>query len=76
MSNPSTLLGALLIGFVASAFAPPPVEDSAQTSAARMAAVVKCIKVAQTQYPDDSDAQHIGRYQAYQECMSNAGQAP
>jgi hypothetical protein len=69
-------MAALLIGFVAAGFAPPPAEDSTQISAARVDAIVKCIKVAQTRYPDDGAAQHTGRYLAYEECMTDAGQRP
>jgi hypothetical protein len=63
---------ALLIGLAVAGFAPPPAEDSP----VRIAAIVKCTKVAVTQYPDDGDAQHRARYLAYKECMAEAGEAP
>jgi hypothetical protein len=73
MRSQNKSLAALLIGFAAAGFAPPPAEDISST---RIAAIVKCTKVAVTQYPDDGHAQHRARYLAYKECMAEVGEAP
>jgi hypothetical protein len=63
----------LLAGFASAAIAPPPPED---ISPVRIAAIVKCIKVAHARYPDDNDAQQRSLYLAYKECMTGAGEIP
>jgi len=73
MTNQSKSLAALLVGFAAAGFAPPPPPD---VSPARMAAIATCTKVAYMRFPDDDDAQRRGRYLAYKECMTEAGEAP
>jgi hypothetical protein len=76
VNNPSIVLAALLAGFATGGFAPPPADDGAQISPARVDAIIKCIKVAQTRHPDDGVAEHQGRYLAYEQCMTDAGQKP
>jgi hypothetical protein len=49
---------------------------AAQDSAARDAAISKCVKQAQTQYPDDSITNQSARTAAYKACMASAGQNP
>jgi hypothetical protein len=66
-------IAALLVGLAVAGFAPPPADDIGPT---RIAAIVKCTKVAQTRYPDDDEAQQRGRYLAYKQCMTDAGEAP
>jgi len=49
---------------------------AAQDSAARDAAIAKCVKEAQTAYPDDGDDQGRNRTALYKACMTSAGFNP
>ena len=62
------LLGLSVAGFSSLA--------TAQDSAARDTAISKCVKQAQTQYPDDSITNQSARTAAYKSCMAAAGQNP
>lgn len=62
------VVGGALVGFVSQSFA--------QVSPQRRAAIIKCTKVAHMAYPDDDPTAHDGRYQAYEACMTQAGQLP
>ena len=73
MRNRSKSIAVLIIGCAVAGFAPPPPED---VSSVRIAAIVKCIEVAHTQYPNADDAQQRGRYLAYKKCMTDAGETP
>jgi hypothetical protein len=73
MRNRSKSIAMLIIGCAVAGFAPPPPED---VSPVRIAAIVKCTKVAYTRYPDDDDTQRKGRYLAYKECMAESGETP
>ncbi len=65
---------ALLAGLVVANFGAQAV---AQDSAARDAAIHKCIVEAQTRFPDASNpANQAGRLATYKGCMQTAGQAP
>jgi hypothetical protein len=76
MSNPIHVAASLLVGFVVAGFAPPSAYNPGQISDARMAAIVKCTKVAYTRFPGETYEQHRGRYLAYEECMAEAGEDP
>jgi hypothetical protein len=76
MSNPIHVAASLLVGFVVAGFAPPSANNPGQISDARVAAIVKCTKVAYTRFPGDTSEQHRGRYLAYEECMAGAGEDP
>jgi hypothetical protein len=45
-------------------------------SAKRVAAIEKCSAAAMVRYPDPDPRWHHGRYLAYEECMTDAGEAP
>jgi hypothetical protein len=62
-----------VVGLSAAAFAS---HASAQDSPARDAAISKCVKQAQTQYPDDSITNQSSRTAAYKACMAAAGMNP
>lgn len=64
----TVVVGALLATFATQSFA--------QVSSARRAAIIKCTKVAHMAYPDEDPDAHRGRYQAYEACMTEAGQLP
>jgi hypothetical protein len=64
---------ALLAGLSVAAFSSLAV---AQDSATRDAAISKCVKQAQTQYPDDSITNQSARTAAYKACMAATGQNP
>jgi hypothetical protein len=48
----------------------------AQDTAARDAAISKCVKQAQTQYPDDTTSNQTSRSDVYKACMFSAGFNP
>jgi hypothetical protein len=73
MSNSVRFFIALLFGLSVAGLASM---SSAQDNAARDAAIARCIKQAQTQYPgDDADTQR-GRTAVYKACMTTAGFQP
>jgi hypothetical protein len=73
MNNSFRLFTALLLGLSVTGLASI---SLAQDNAARDAAIAKCIKQAQTQYPgDDVDTQR-GRTSVYKACMTTAGFQP
>jgi hypothetical protein len=76
MSKTTHVAASLLVGFVVAGFAPPSAYNPGQISDARMAAIVKCIKVAYTRFPGDTYEQHRERYLAYGACMAEAGEDP
>ena len=49
---------------------------AAQDSPARDAAIARCVKQAQTTYPDDGDDQGRNRTALYKSCMTAAGFNP
>lgn len=73
MNRANRLLIALALGLSATAFAS---QVSAQDSAARDAAIAKCVKEAQTAYPLDGDDQGRNRTALYKACMTAAGFNP
>lgn len=73
MSTANKLLVVFAVGLSAAAFAS---QVSAQDSKARDAAISKCVKQAQTQYPDDSISNQQSRSDVYKACMATAGFAP
>ena len=77
MKNLNRSTVALLLAFAAAGFVTPvSAQGVTRISPERIAAIVKCTKVAHMRYPDDDAAQHRGRYLAWEECMVDAGQAP
>ncbi len=66
-------IAALVMGVSVTAFA---TQSFAQVSSLRRAAIVKCTKQAHMAYPDDDPTAHDGRYQAYEACMTTAGELP
>ena len=64
---------ALLVGLLAAASTSL---ASAQESPARDAVMAKCIKQAQSQYPDDTTDNQNSRTALYKVCMTAAGQRP
>jgi hypothetical protein len=73
MDKANRLLIALAFGLSVAAFASP---VSAQDSAARDAAIAKCVKLAQSTYPEDGDEQGRNRTMLYKSCMTQAGFNP
>ena len=73
MSTANRLLVVFAVGLSAAAFAS---QVAAQDSKTRDAAISKCVKQAQTQYPDDSIANQQSRSDVYKACMATAGFAP
>ena len=73
MSTANRLLVVLVVALSAAAFAS---QASAQDSKARDAAISKCVKQAQTQYPDNSISNQQSRSDVYKACMATAGFAP
>ena len=73
MITANKLLVALAVGISAAAFAS---QVSAQDSKARDAAISKCVKQAQTQYPDDTTSNQTSRSDEYKACMATAGFNP
>jgi hypothetical protein len=65
-------LSALIVVGALAAFA---TQSFAQVSP-RRAAIITCTKVAHMAYSDDDPTAHDGRYQAYEACMTEAGQRP
>ena len=61
---------ALLVGLSVAAFTS---SAMAQDSSARDAAISKCVKQAQTQYPDDTTSNQTSRSDVYKACMFSAG---
>ena len=66
-------IAALIVSVSLAAFA---TQSFAQISPQRRAAIVNCTKQAHMAYPDDDPTAHDGRYQAYEACMTTAGQLP
>ena len=73
MGNASRWLIALSAALSIAAFSAPAV---AQDSPARDAAIARCVKQAQTMYPDDGDEQGRNRTMLYKSCMTAAGFNP
>jgi hypothetical protein len=73
MSTANRLLVAFAVALSAAAFAS---QASAQDSKARDAAISKCVKQAQTQYPDDTTSNQTSRSDVYKACMATAGFNP
>jgi hypothetical protein len=73
MRNANKWLIASLAAFSVAAFSSPVV---AQDSPARDAAIARCVKQAQTTYPDDGDDQGRNRTMLYKSCMTAAGFNP
>jgi hypothetical protein len=73
MGSANRLLAAFVVGLSAAAFSS---QVSAQDSAARDAAISKCVKQAQTQYPDDTTSNQTSRTDVYKACMFSAGFNP
>ena len=73
MGGANKLLIASLAALSVAAFSS---QAAAQDSAARDAAIARCIKQAQTAYPDDGDDQGRNRTALYKACMTNAGFNP
>jgi hypothetical protein len=71
----SILLCALGSAFIATAIMTPDAAV-AQDSAARDAAIGRCIRQAHTQYPDDNDDAGRNRTAVYKACMASAGFNP
>jgi hypothetical protein len=69
----NTYLVATLAGISVAAFAS---SVAAQDSAARDAAIAKCVKQAQTAFPLDGDDQGRNRTALYKSCMTAAGFNP
>ena len=68
-----TSILALLVGLSAITFAQ---QTAAQDTAQRDAAISRCVREANTQYPTDDDNAGRGRTAAYKACMTRAGFAP
>jgi hypothetical protein len=66
-------IASVIVGVSLAAFA---TQSFAQVSPQRRAAIIKCTKQAHMAYPDDDPTAHDGRYQAYEACMTTAGQLP
>ena len=73
MSTANKLLVVFALALSAAAFAS---QVSAQDSKARDAAISKCVKQAQTQYPDDTTSNQTSRSDVYKACMATAGYNP
>ncbi|MGA8494458.1 MAG: hypothetical protein WB764_03185 [Xanthobacteraceae bacterium] len=73
MSTANRVLVVFAVALSAAAFAS---QVSAQDSKARDAAISKCVKQAQTQYPDDTTSNQTSRSDVYKACMATAGFAP
>ena len=73
MSTANKLLVVFAVALSAAAFAS---QVSAQDSKARDAAISKCVKQAQTQYPDDTTSNQTSRSDVYKACMFSAGFNP
>jgi hypothetical protein len=72
MSNANRLFFALALGVSAAAFAS---QATAQQSAARDAAIHKCINQAHREFPG-GETQDMQRSDAYKACMASAGFQP
>jgi hypothetical protein len=64
---------AFMVGLSVAAFTS---SAMAQDSSARDAAISKCAKQAQTQYPDDTTSNQTSRSDVYKACMFSAGFNP
>ena len=73
MRTAKRLLVVLGVALSSAAFAS---QVSAQDSSARDAAISKCVKQAQTQYPDDTTSNQTSRSDVYKACMFSAGFRP
>ena len=73
MGNANRWLIALSAALSVAAFSTQAV---AQDSPARDAAIARCVKQAQTMYPDDGDEQGRNRTMLYKSCMTAAGFNP
>ena len=76
MSNANTLVFALALGLSAAAFAwQAMAQQTAQQSAARDAAIHRCINQAHREFPG-GESQDMQRSDAYKACMVAAGFQP
>jgi len=66
----NTTVAAIFVALSAAAFAS---QALAQDSAERDAAIAKCAKQAQTQFPNDGGTQEAQRTAAYKACMAAGG---
>lgn len=73
MGSASKWLIALLAALSFAAFSS---QAAAQDSPERDAAIARCVKQAQTTYPDDGDDQGRNRTALYKSCMTAAGFNP
>jgi hypothetical protein len=73
MRNANRWLIASLAALSVAAFSSPVV---AQDTPARDAAIARCVKQAQTTYPDDGDDMGRNRTMLYKSCMTAAGFNP
>jgi hypothetical protein len=73
MRMPNTRLAAVLAGLSIAAYGS---QVSAQDTSQRDAAIARCVRAAQTQYPDDNPETNRNRTQAYKACMVAAGERP
>ena len=73
MGSANKWLIALLASLSLAAFSSP---AAAQDSPARDAAIARCVKQAQTAFPDDGDDQGRNRTMLYKSCMTAAGFNP
>jgi hypothetical protein len=73
MRTANKVLVVFAVALSAAAFAS---QVSAQDTAARDGAISKCVKQAQTQYPDDSITNQQSRSDVYKSCMKTAGFNP
>jgi hypothetical protein len=73
MGSANKWLIALLAALFVAAFSTQAV---AQDTPERDAAIARCVKQAQTAYPDDGDDQGRNRTMLYKSCMTSAGFNP
>ena len=73
MGSANKSLIALLAALSVAAFS---TQAMAQDTPARDAAIARCVKQAQTMYPDDGDDQGRNRTMLYKSCMTAAGFNP
>ena len=73
MGSANKWLIALLAALSVAAFSS---QAAAQDSAARDAAIARCVKQAQTAFPLDGDDQGRNRTALYKSCMTSAGFNP
>jgi hypothetical protein len=77
MKRANKLSLALLVGLsIAALTSSTMAQGTGPGMAARDAAISKCVKQAQSQYPDDSITNQRSRADVYKSCMNTAGFAP